>query len=98
MQLKYLALTVEDTEQIPLDMHFHLGDSDRHILGPNIYCMNIISVGEVIKLRNLNNYNNYKTSIAPIPSKGIELSEAPSTGVSPTHNLGTMRQNLISLR
>ena len=32
-----------------------------------------------------NNYNNYKTSVAPISSKRIEFSGAPSTGVGQTH-------------
>ena len=32
------------------------------------------------------NINNYRTSIAPISSKRIELSGAPSTGVGQTHS------------
>ena len=40
-----------------------------------------------------NNNNNYKTSIAPISSKTIELSDAPSTGVGHTHSPGTMQSS-----
>jgi len=40
-----------------------------------------------------NNINNYKTSIAPISSKRIELSDAPSTGVGQTHSQGTMQSS-----
>ena len=36
------------------------------------------------------NNNNYKTSIAPISSKRIELSGAPSAGDGQTHSPGTM--------
>ena len=36
------------------------------------------------------NTNNYKTSIAPISSKRIELNDSPSTGVGQTHSPGTM--------
>ena len=37
--------------------------------------------------------NNYKTSIAPISSKSIELSGAPSTGVGQTHSPGIMESS-----
>jgi len=39
------------------------------------------------------NNNNYQTSIAPIYSKRIELSGAPSTGVGQINNLGTMQSS-----
>jgi len=35
--------------------------------------------------------NNYETSIAPISSKRIEISGAPSTGVGQTHSPGKMQ-------
>ena len=37
------------------------------------------------------NNNNYKTSIAPISWKRIELSVAPRTGVGQTHSPGTIQ-------
>jgi len=45
-----------------------------------------------------NNNNNYKTSIAPISSKIIELSGAPSTGVGKTHSPGTMQSSSTMIR
>ena len=44
-------------------------------------------------------YNyNYKTSIAPISLKRIELSGAPSTGVWQTHSLDTMQSSSTMIR
>ena len=43
-------------------------------------------------------YNNYKTSIAPISLKRIELSGTPSTGVGQTHSLGTMQSSSTMIR
>jgi len=45
-----------------------------------------------------NNNNNYKTSIAPISSKRIKLSGAPSTGVGQTHSPGMMRSSSTTIR
>ena len=42
--------------------------------------------------------NNYKTSIAPISLKRIELSGAPSTGVGQTHSPGTMQSSSTMIR
>jgi len=39
------------------------------------------------------NNNNYKTSIAPISSKRMKLSGAPSTGFGQTHSPGTMQSS-----
>ena len=44
-----------------------------------------------LTVRVYNNNNNYKTSIAPISSKRIELSGTPSTEVGQTHSPGTMQ-------
>ena len=44
------------------------------------------------------NDNNYKTSIAPISSKRIELSGPPSIGVGQTHSSGTMQSSLTMIR
>jgi len=41
---------------------------------------------------------NYKTSIAPIFSKRIELSDAPSTGVGQTHSRSTMQSSSTVIR
>ena len=48
-----------------------------------------------VKRQRLNNNNNYKTSIAPISSKRIELSGAPSGGIGQTHSPGTMQSPVI---
>ena len=45
-----------------------------------------------------NNYNNNNTSIAPISSKRIELSGAPSTGVGQTLCLSTMQCSSTMIR
>jgi len=45
-----------------------------------------------------NNINNYKTSIAPISSKRIELSGAPTTGVGQTHSSGMMQSSSTMIR
>ena len=45
-----------------------------------------------------NNNNNYKTSIAPISSKRIELSGELSTGVGQTHSPGTMQSSSTMIR
>jgi len=44
------------------------------------------------------NYNNYKTSVAPISRKIIELSGAPSTGVGQTHSPGMMQRSSTMIR
>jgi len=44
-------------------------------------------------LNNNNNNNNYKTSIAPIFLKIIELRGSPSTGVGQSHSQGTMQNS-----
>ena len=43
-----------------------------------------------------NNINNCKISIAPISSKRIELSGAPSTRVGQTHSPSTMLSSSIN--
>jgi len=43
-------------------------------------------------------FNNYKTSIAPISSKRVELSGAPSGGVGQTHSPGTMQSSSTMIR
>jgi len=47
---------------------------------------------------NNNNNNNYKTSIAPLSSKRIDLSGAPSTGVGQTHSPGTRQSSTTMIR
>jgi len=42
--------------------------------------------------------NNYKTSIAPISAKRIELSGAPSGGVGQTHSPDTMQSSSTMIR
>jgi len=44
-----------------------------------------------------NNYN-YKTPIAPISSKRIELSGGLSTGVGQTHSPGKMQSSLTMIK
>ena len=45
---------------------------------------------------NNNNINNYKTSIAPISSKRIELSGTSSTEIGQIRSLGTMQGSATS--
>jgi len=40
---------------------------------------------------------NYKTSIAPISLKRIELSGVPSTGLGKTHSQGTMQSSSTNI-
>jgi len=49
-------------------------------------------------LHNNYNNNNYKTSIAPISSKRIELSGTPNTGVGQTHSPGIMQSSSTMIR
>ena len=44
-----------------------------------------------IPMDNKHKTNNYKTSIAPLSSKRIELSGAPSGGIRKTHSPGKMQ-------
>ena len=46
----------------------------------------------------MKNNNNYKTSIAPISSKRIELGGAPCGGVGQTNSPGTMQSSSTMIR
>ena len=47
---------------------------------------------------NNNNNNNYKTFVASLSPKWIELSDAPITGVGETHSPGTMQSSATVIR